>query len=213
MNLDWAPPASLYTMLSFLHFHWPASPRLHTLYYISQTVAYGLHACTKDFFCLRHAISLFIHCLHLPSSLSHSASLGSHLTNHSEKCSLLHFPTLFSCIFSSLAAMYLHSVWCGGWGEAKLGAQGHAQNARTVAKRYGEKGGSGVVQGEQCYLINTNARSKLFRQVSNTPLSLACGMHETHEPIRWDEIRPNHLWGYFAHTYIDLKDEAGGLWW
>ncbi len=55
-------------------------------------------------------------------------------------------------------------------GEAKLGAQGYNRKTRTGAKRDGEIGSSGVAYGEQRYLINTNARSKLFRHPSLTRL-------------------------------------------
>lgn len=72
---------------------------------------------------------------------------------------------------------------------------------RTGVKKDGERRGTGVARGEQHYLINTNPGSKLFRKASNNLLSLACGMHQTAEPIRSDQIRSNHLWGCFTHEH------------
>lgn len=72
---------------------------------------------------------------------------------------------------------------------------------RTGVKKDGERRGTGVARGEQHYLINTNPGSKLFRKASNNLLSLACGMHQTDEPIRSDQIQsPVGLLHSRAHT-------------
>ena len=155
----------------------------HTPLLSTDTCTWAAHTHThrKDFFCLRHAISFFIHRFHLSSSLSPSASLlfeESWLRKKKKKKTLspaLSPSTPFSCIFCYLAAVCLLSVWCGGWGgrggrksggEAKLGAQGYNRKTRAGGEGRGleRMGSSGVAHGEQRYLINTNARSKLFRQ-------------------------------------------------
>lgn len=189
----------MHTILLCLHFHWPASPRLHTLYYFSQALAYDLntHIHTR-FFSASTVLFLALSTAYtfLPVSPTQPHS---NLRNHSKKRSLLPFPhVLSSHAFSAPSQQCTYTVWCGGWGrkgggEVKLGAQGHSWKTRTWAKRYEEIGGSGVVHGEQCYLINTNAWSKLFRQASNIPFSLACAVHETDEPIRWDQIRSDQI--------------------
>lgn len=97
--------------------------------------------------------------------------------------------TPFSCIFSFLAAVYLCLMWKMGVGAERRKSWGHKvtiekKKTRTRVKRDGERRGTGVAHGEQNHLINTNPGSKLFRRASNNLLSLACGMHQTDEPIR-----------------------------
>lgn len=93
--------------------------------------------------------------------------------------------------------------------------EGRGGKTRTGVKKDGERRGTGVARGEQHYLINTNPGSKLFRKASNNLLSLACGMHQTDEPIRSDQIRSDpitcgaaSLTSTHTDTHTDLK---GGL--
>lgn len=95
-------------------------------------------------------------------------------------------------------------------GKQSKGAQGYnrKKNTRTGAKREEEVGGSGVARGERRYLINTNARSKLFRRTSNTPLALALwnASDERANQIRSDQIQlPVGV--LFTHTH---RSEGGG---
>lgn len=70
----------------------------------------------------------------------------------------------------------------------ELGKGGKATGTRLKSKKTRTGKESRVVvewpPGEQRYLINTNASSKLFRQASNIPLSPAFGTQQTDEPIR-----------------------------
>lgn len=210
-KLEQASPASVRTIRSFLHFHWPASPRLHTLHYSPQTLAYGLYTHTQKIFSASTVLFLSLYPpltpFFQPLSLSLTPIWGIMVK---KKSSLLHFPHLLpSHAFlapSQRCACTLFDVEVGGEKEWRGGkARGHKvtiEKTRTGAKRDAEVGSSGVAHGERRYLINTNARSKLFRQASNTSLSLACGTQQTDEPIRSDEMRSNHLWGYFTQTHI-----------
>ena len=114
-----------------------------------------------------------------PLSLSLAPIWGIMVKKKKKKKKKLYTPmsptTTIKCILCYRAAVCLLSVWCGGWGgrggrksggEAKLGAQGYNRKTRAGGEGRGleRMGSSGVAHGEQRYLINTNARSKLFRQ-------------------------------------------------
>lgn len=155
---QYAQNAHFCTSIDLHHQGYAHSITLHRQLYMCCT-----NTANKRLFspCLHCAVSLFSRALHL--SYSFTFPINSFL---------MHFLLPRSSVpLFDVEHGVGEKEWRGG-------------KTRTGVKRDGERRGTGVARGEQHYLINTNPGSKLFRKASDNLLSLACGMHQTDEPIR-----------------------------
>lgn len=79
-------------------------------------------------------------------------------------------------------------------GVQQLRAQGYSTKMNSA--EWGERGRRALTRREQHNLINTNARSKLFKHASNSALTRSWSATDG-----WaNQRRCYHLWGYFSHT-------------